>query len=226
MKANQKGFSVVEILIVIVVVGLLGAVGWLVYDRQKNKSDDKATTTQTSEQKQEAPKEEAKTASKCDTSLKELKSVKIGISFCYPETWKTDIMDTASNHIVGTVTLTSPDYKEVEGGFGGSNTGSKVYVSVYKIDQLGAAYTPVSKILDGTEQGKSVYSDVKAVKIAGKDGATFISAYEGPRFLTNEFEYKGNQYSIVLEEDLDGPKFNDNQDLYQKIVSSFQLESE
>lgn len=40
---------------VIVVVGLLGAVGWLVYDRQNNRSDSKDTTAQTSqkEQKQE-----------------------------------------------------------------------------------------------------------------------------------------------------------------------------
>lgn len=49
MKANQKGFSVVEILIVIVVVGLLGAVGWLVYDRQKSPKQS-ATSQNTSEQ--------------------------------------------------------------------------------------------------------------------------------------------------------------------------------
>lgn len=57
MKANQKGFSVVEILIVIAVVGILGTVGWLVYDRQKSKTDNKDTTAQTSQQEQEAPKE-------------------------------------------------------------------------------------------------------------------------------------------------------------------------
>lgn len=66
MKANQKGFSVVEILIVIVVVGLLGAVGWLVYDRQKSKSDSKDTSTQASQQEQkqetaETPKDNRKT---------------------------------------------------------------------------------------------------------------------------------------------------------------------
>lgn len=65
MKANEKGFSVVEILIVVVVVGLLGAVGWLVYDRQKNKTDN-STTTQTSQQEKkqettEAPKDNRKT---------------------------------------------------------------------------------------------------------------------------------------------------------------------
>lgn len=32
MKKNEKGFSVVEILIIIVVVGIIGGVGWLVYN--------------------------------------------------------------------------------------------------------------------------------------------------------------------------------------------------
>lgn len=45
MKSNQKGFSVVEITIVIVVVGLLGAIGWLVYDRQSSKNNDSVSTT-------------------------------------------------------------------------------------------------------------------------------------------------------------------------------------
>jgi Tfp pilus assembly protein PilE len=52
MKANQKGFSVVEILIVVVVVGFIGAVGWLVYDRQKSKTNDNQANTQSSGQKQ------------------------------------------------------------------------------------------------------------------------------------------------------------------------------
>ncbi len=58
MKTNQKGFSVVEILIVIVIVGLLGTVGWLVYDRQQSKTSDSQTTTQPTEQKQETSQEE------------------------------------------------------------------------------------------------------------------------------------------------------------------------
>lgn len=77
MKANQKGFSVVEILIVIVVVGLLGTVGWLVYGRQKGMSDDKATNTQASQQEQkDTPKQETKdsgtTATKFDATVHEV----------------------------------------------------------------------------------------------------------------------------------------------------------
>ena len=60
MKSNQKGFSVVEILIVIVVVGLLGAVGWLVYDRQKSKTSETSNTQVSTSQKEETPKQETK----------------------------------------------------------------------------------------------------------------------------------------------------------------------
>jgi prepilin-type N-terminal cleavage/methylation domain-containing protein len=60
MKANQKGFSAVEILIVIVVVGLLGTIGWLVHDRQKSKTADKPITQTNTAQKKETPKQEIK----------------------------------------------------------------------------------------------------------------------------------------------------------------------
>lgn len=42
---NQAGFSTIEIILVVVVAGLLGLVGWFVYDRQKK--DDTVTQTKT-----------------------------------------------------------------------------------------------------------------------------------------------------------------------------------
>lgn len=56
MNVHQKGFSVVEILVVIVIVGLLGAVGWLVYDRQNSKTKNSDEVVYTSRQKQEVAK--------------------------------------------------------------------------------------------------------------------------------------------------------------------------
>ena len=47
MKINQKGFGLVEILIVIVIVGLLVAMGWLVYSRStqnQTQTDSKQTS--------------------------------------------------------------------------------------------------------------------------------------------------------------------------------------
>lgn len=70
MKTNQKGFSIVEILIVLVVVGLLGTVGWLVYDRQKDKTESKETTTQASQESTEQTDNENDTATKkIDTTI-------------------------------------------------------------------------------------------------------------------------------------------------------------
>jgi Tfp pilus assembly protein PilV len=91
MKANQKGFSVVETLLVIVVVGLFGAVGWLVYDRQKNKES--AKTPVPTSQKDETPKaESAVLFSATGISLDAAK---------LPKDW------TATNDTADVVTLTS-----------------------------------------------------------------------------------------------------------------------
>ena len=48
MKTNQKGFSVVELLIILVVVGLIGGVGWYVWQsRHKTEKPVTQSTTQT-----------------------------------------------------------------------------------------------------------------------------------------------------------------------------------
>jgi len=43
----QKGFSVVEVVIVLVVVSVLGFAGYVVYDRQNNKTADSTSNVQT-----------------------------------------------------------------------------------------------------------------------------------------------------------------------------------
>jgi Tfp pilus assembly protein PilV len=58
MKANQKGFSVIEVLLLIVVVGLVFAVGWLVYDRQNTKSSETSKTSKTAKTNEASPKKE------------------------------------------------------------------------------------------------------------------------------------------------------------------------
>jgi type II secretory pathway pseudopilin PulG len=76
MKFNQKGFSVVEILILIVIVGLLGAVGWLVFDRQKHKNDEQAKTQTTEQTKNESLEQETAKGSKKTFDCKGIFSLK------------------------------------------------------------------------------------------------------------------------------------------------------
>lgn len=46
LQGNQAGFSGLAIGIVVVVLGLVGGAGWLVYDRQQNKTNNSAKDTQ------------------------------------------------------------------------------------------------------------------------------------------------------------------------------------
>lgn len=54
---DQKGFSLIEGLLVLVIVGLIAAVGWLVYDRQNNETNNSQTNSQPSQQTQKPPAE-------------------------------------------------------------------------------------------------------------------------------------------------------------------------
>lgn len=66
MKNNQKGFTVVEILIIIVVVGLIGAAVWFIYGHQEDEKIDSQANSQTSQQ--EIPKNETKPEPKDETA--------------------------------------------------------------------------------------------------------------------------------------------------------------
>lgn len=88
MKRNEKGFGIVELLVIIVVIGLIGAVGWLVYDRQKSKQNN-AETTQQSSGDQIVAKNDTK--QEVDTLInpgwKRYTSERLKISFEYPSDW-------------------------------------------------------------------------------------------------------------------------------------------
>jgi Tfp pilus assembly protein PilE len=94
MESNQKGLSVIELLIVIAVVVVLGTVGWIVYDSQKNKADDKQASTQKSQQeKQEEPKGETIKPNPYE-GWKESFNEKWGFSFKYPADWNVSTTET------------------------------------------------------------------------------------------------------------------------------------
>lgn len=75
MKQNQKGFGAVEILVVIVVVGLLGTVGWLVYDRQKSPKQNNTVqqSSNTSTQEKAKPSTDTQVAQATYLTLEDFK---------------------------------------------------------------------------------------------------------------------------------------------------------
>ena len=84
MKKDQNGFSAIELILILVVVLLISAVGWLVYDRQKDAPQTTpAPTTVTSEAK-EQPKEATKKTEEMATYTSKYG----GFTLEYPAKWR------------------------------------------------------------------------------------------------------------------------------------------
>lgn len=70
LKNNQDGFGVMVLVLVLVIIALLGAVGWFVYDRQKNKEPSAQSTTQTPTQStQNSSEQKIAKSKKIDTTI-------------------------------------------------------------------------------------------------------------------------------------------------------------
>lgn len=85
MKRNQSGFSVIEVVMAIVIVGLLGVVGWMYWTNIGNGTTNTHTaTTQETETKTKTP---APTPTPLPLKTYKLKTQPL--AFDYPATWST-----------------------------------------------------------------------------------------------------------------------------------------
>lgn len=118
-KLNQKGFSHLEIALIIVVFALIGGAGYYVLKQNNKHQNSTATTASTTP--------DTASSSQAPTTLKEYKNTEHGFSFQYPSNWKLTEKLEASNRGEGTnrtegeVTVTSPSGTVVHFGpnFGG-----------------------------------------------------------------------------------------------------------
>jgi hypothetical protein len=107
MKKDQNGFSAVEAILILVVLGIIGAAGWYVLRvRSDNKQPDQQSTTQKTTDQQPV-----------DTTATWLTFSKYGYSFKYPKDWV--LVDNGNDN----PRLTSPNYKDnAAGGNQGTST--------------------------------------------------------------------------------------------------------
>jgi len=87
MRKNQDGFSVVEIVLVIVVVGLIGGVGWYVV-KARNNSD--KTVESTAQSKSESPTKTTTPTKDPYEGMRKYSNDKYGITFYHPKDWNTE----------------------------------------------------------------------------------------------------------------------------------------
>lgn len=95
MKYNQKGFGALEVLVVILIVGLIGTLGWLLYDRQVNKNSSQTIFETSKSKKEDGDKPATETLPAGYVSYK---NSELGIKFNYPESWgSVDVSQQARN---------------------------------------------------------------------------------------------------------------------------------
>ncbi|MBP7807267.1 prepilin-type N-terminal cleavage/methylation domain-containing protein [Candidatus Saccharibacteria bacterium] len=215
MKTNQNGFSVVEVIVVLVVVVLLGTVGWLVYDRQQSKNDNTAVTTQTTQpattnSDSETNKAEDKTATYTHSELK--------YSFDHPKEWTIEKVAKPEGFtgVYSKVHIKSANYKEkTDDAYGGVTKGAIVTVTA----QTAQGKTPIADYVSG----KVLYtSEEKSLTVAGEDAVEYRLAYEGPPSLKTQF-YKDDLVYIINYADTTNPDFDKYLDEYRAIVKSFRF---
>lgn len=222
MKTNQKGFSVLEILIVVVVVGLLGAVGWLVYDRQKSKTSNQETNTQTSEQKsntqigeqkQESAKQETKVVDPYE-GWKTYADSKLSYSFKYPDTWSVTPINYGDK--LGAIRIDSSDIKTEEWLIGATDVTKGSIVALYA--QSSGDYTAFTGLQKQLKDNGTIKPST--LTLGSHKAIEYAFAYEGPEITYIRLAISDSQYietSFISEGQ---ESAHPNHDAYKKILES------
>lgn len=167
MKKIQNGFTIVEVLLVVVVVGLLGTIGWLVYDKMNNEKATKADTSQ--ETKKEDSKQVAKEL--------DFKTVD-GIKYTLPSGWRSVKAPFEPYEADGHFLL-SPDYSEA--GLGVLSIKAGGYIHFKDLEWTGIdSSTNVEQAASVIKNGEGGYLDTNSVKvttISGKQVVTFDAGH-------------------------------------------------
>ncbi len=100
----QKGFSIAEVMVLIVVLGILSFAGWVVWNRSRQ--DDSSSYSFSSTEEQNASSSEQQTTTYVDYSNQDL-----NLSLNYPSSWTLgeSISNTRGLGSEGAITLTSPN---------------------------------------------------------------------------------------------------------------------
>jgi len=170
MKKNQSGFSIVEGLLILIIVGIIGGTGWYVWQAKNNTDDNLSSATKTSNSSQSTATTSPYSGWKTFTSENEK------FTFKYPNDWK--------------ITSEAPNgnLKE-EVGLQGPNNFLMTY-SLVKIDPNAA--TPADHAKSGSDNDPYAYDPNSNVY----NGATKLNIknFERPLYIViDQNTINGNQ---------------------------------
>ena len=181
MMKNQKRFSVVEVLLALLVLGMIIGTGWYVF-QGKNKSTDVSSNYNPKQDSENInqPISETEIAKPCTTVSSESKynNEELDISFKYPSGWKQS--DKGYGDAICSLGLQSPEFKsEQEDNGYRIVAGAEITFFVETLDSYEASEENMQKSLGKTTIDSSA-DFINFVK--GLDGGWYIN-YDSPEVL-------------------------------------------
>lgn len=204
MKKNQSGFSAVELLILLVVIGLIGGAGWYVWQsKSKNSSSNNTQTTQNEASKQNSEADNTKTA---DETANWKSYTRYGVTFKYPTEWGFKANDNTQST---STDLTSPEFAD------DGSKGEQITVDEVQFAQSGlTADNFKTKHLDANQNS---YSDYKTLTVNGKKAVQF---YSGDSRTTVFFLADDKTVTFVLDT---FPKRDAASTTYNKVIETVKI---
>lgn len=188
---RQLGFGAVEVILILIIIGLVGFVGWRVYEAQKQTVTPQPTTNHTEPPPSEAPVQD-KYAAYTDPDF--------GYTFEYPKDWKTsDEMasrfESPESSTEYSITIESKDRTTTpeDIGYGYLASGAQLYASV----EPTTLATPEA-FFNRNGFLPAVAKDKKEVALDNSPGLSYRVSYESTNTLVTMTIRDGRVYSVIL----------------------------
>lgn len=202
MQKNEKGFGVVEILLVIVIIGLIIAVGWLFFDKQRdNKPKDSNATNMVSQQTDKEPQknqaqQEQKIVEKRVTITPFLGTKSFTVAL--PNGWErntriSEVSPVYSKTVEGITYFIS----FVNGEINTLQTDSPGYSTEGFLNQSGYKNTTLKSLI--TTKGTKIYL-VKSLNESTGGGLLLLSSSQ-PNPTNSYIKYEGQNLGINVQRD-------------------------
>jgi len=211
---NAQGFSVVEALLVLVILGLIGFSGWFVWQSKAKTEKSLDAAKQSSALAAPTPEKPKKQNNPIYTSTDH------GYSFEYPLSWEAaNEVDGFGNNVGRSPIIKSPDLATSDEGIGFHLTaGAMMYVSTSSTTAATASqYFQENNFLVQVARNK------EAVTVSGEDAIRYTLGYESSRYITTMLVKGGTLYEINMhyadQTVLDSYRAN-----YDALVASFKLD--
>lgn len=213
MNKNQKGFTLVEGLLVIIALTLVGFTGFYVYNA--NKKTDQANLNQTNalDTQENLEEQPGGTIPPVDDRLV-VSEQYLPFTFKYPRDWKKEVDQYANTNESFRLYLRAPNTEINEEGYANVVTGAEI--RVYKDTKVAAKSTQELKTQENalTKFG----SNAKDIKVDGVDAVEYDVSYEGPPTHHVQFIKDSASYTISIQKNIyEKPQY---QKIFQALIES------